>query len=139
MEPTNYPQPKSVSSEPARLPAVKAMNGNLSAWFETGTEGLIWIMEEDGHQGYASMRFPAKGDYLKVTAPNGNVLFDGIVDPDYDAGKKGRYPGDPSGQPTALGYWIHWTQRGWTPDDWAKLFLDEKNRAVLIKADSSIN
>lgn len=99
--------------------------GTINQFFETGCEGLIWVLEKDGVQGYDALVFIEAGDHLKIFSENDSVLFDGVIDPDYQAGWR-EYPRNPgNGQPSALGFWIHWTQKGWQPDEWAKLFLHE--------------
>ena len=112
--------------------------GTLFGWIETGNEGVIWALEEDGKTGYDAICLIDEGDLLKIFDENGQVLFDCKIDPDYQIGYQS-YPKNPTlGQPTALGLWIHWTQKGWQPDDWAALFLREELgkkpfRAELIK------
>lgn len=63
-------------------------------------------------------------DHLKIYKSDGTVAFDGIIDQDHKAGWT-EFPRNPGhGQPSALGYWIHWTQKDWNPDDWAALFFN---------------
>ncbi len=105
--------------------------GVLDPYFETGTEGIVWSLCEDGKEGYDGLNILEKGDQLKVYGEKGNILFDGVIDPDWKAGWK-EYPKNPGhGQPCALGYWIHWTQRGWEPDLWARLFIRRKDEKPL--------
>ena len=78
-----------------------------------------------------------EGDHLKVWGENRKVVFDGIIKQDTKTGWK-RYPLNPKlGQQCALGMWIHWIQKGWKPDDWARLFIRYKGekplRAVFSK------
>jgi len=104
---------------------LKTYRGVLSPWFETGTEGIVWTLYEDGKKGYDAMRIIENGDRLKVWRESGEIVFDGEIVEDHKAGWE-EYPGRPGfGQPSALGYWIHWTQRGWEPDNWAALFFNE--------------
>lgn len=100
--------------------------GVIKEFFETGCEGLMWVLQKDGVVNYYdALVFIEAGDHLKVFAEDGLILFDGVVKPDYKAGWM-EYPRNPgSGQPQALGFWIHWTQKGWEPDEWAKLFLHQ--------------
>ncbi len=120
--------------------------GTISWFFETGCEGTCWIFEIDGKKGYDALHFLDKGDWLKIYGTNGSAVFEGKINPDYKAGWK-PYPQNPKqGQPCAFGLWIHWTQKGWEPEQWAELFLREnmtfpgekqsrpKLRAELIKA-----
>lgn len=132
--PTLPAAPDQGGAVPGNLPQVKVTQGTAIAYFETGTEGLLWMVEPTNCTRIADLHFLQKGDFLRVEDPAGQVLFEGTIDPDYDAGKMPRYAGDKYGQPVARGYWVHWTQKGWTPDDWAMLFIPEKNRAVATKA-----
>ncbi len=115
--------------------AEKKLEGIIDSYFETGCEGLEWMFFEDGKVGWDAFKMLEEGDKLTITGGDGAVLFDGLIDPDWEVGYK-EYPLNPgAGQPCALGYWIHWTQRGWEPDAWAGLFIgrEPKLRATLIK------
>jgi hypothetical protein len=100
--------------------------GVINNFFETGTEGVMWVLETDGLSGYDALEFIKAGDRLKIFAEDGvNIVFEGEIIPDYEIGRH-EYPFNPGhGQPSALGYWIHWTQQGWSPDAWAQLFFNE--------------
>jgi hypothetical protein len=120
---------------------MKKYAGVLEGWFETGTEGIVWALCEDGKSGYEAMQIIEKGNHLKVFDDNGKVVFEGEIDPDEKIGWQ-EYPLNPGhGQPCALGMWVHWTQRGWQPDDWARLFIrfkgEEYLRAELTKKDKT--
>lgn len=101
----------------------KRYEGHLDWWCETGSEGTVWIFYEKGKTGWDGVHFLKAGDHLTIYAKNRKVIFSDVIKPDRKAGWA-EYPLNPGhGQPAALGLWIHWTQSGWKPDDWAKLFL----------------
>lgn len=109
--------------------------GVLSRYKAPETEWVThWNLLEDGKIGFDA-RVPIEaGDHLKVFTEDGLVLFDDIINPDYRAGWTELLSG--YGAPRALGRSVCWTQRGWEPDDWAKLFFradDKRLRAELIK------
>ncbi len=86
---------------------------------------------------YSRTRELENGDHLKVFGEKGEIIFDGVIEHDRQVGwqpyfhvlrkLKGKpYTGiqdSRHGQPCALGHWVHWTQKGWEPDEWAKLFF----------------
>jgi hypothetical protein len=106
------------------------VTGVLDHYFETGCEGTYWTLNLDDEIGIAQQPYERlfmleKGDVLEIFSPTGVPIATVTVDPDYEAGYR-PYPLNPEyGQPTALGLWIHWTQRGWNPDEWARLFIPE--------------
>lgn len=113
---------------------METFKGTLYGFFETGTEGTLWVLLKDDMKGYEAIESIREGDHLKVFGTTNEVVFDGIIKEDAKTGWM-EYPLNPGyGQPAALGYWIHWTQAGWTPDDWAKLFFTTPNlRAELSR------
>ncbi|MDP3963246.1 MAG: hypothetical protein Q8Q39_01990 [bacterium] len=97
--------------------------GSLEPFFETGCEGFVWALLEDEKPGLDGLHVIEEGDRLKVYGENDEILFDDEIICDYHIGWT-EYPQNPGhGQPSALGKWIHWTQKGWQADDWAKLFF----------------
>lgn len=106
-------------------------------------------MIEDRKTGYDALVTIERGDRLKIYNPDSTVAFDGIIEPDYKAGWTEFPQNLGHGQPSALGFWIHWTQKGWDPDEWATLFfgydlkanksLGKHLRAELTKKKEVVN
>jgi hypothetical protein len=101
------------------------IEGVLEAFWETGTESVMWAIIEDGKRGYDALKIIEGGDKFMIYAEDGPVQWSGIIEPDFEIGWQG-YPRNPGyGQPIAHGMWIHWTQGGFQPDDRALLFFKE--------------
>jgi hypothetical protein len=116
--------------------------GVTEGFFETGTEGVIWMVYKDGFKGYDALEAIQNGDHLTIWEHGKEEpTFDGKVVCDYKTGWL-EYPMNPGhGQPCALGLWVHWTQQGFEPDAWARLFfpLDsaKPNRVRLVRLRAS--
>jgi hypothetical protein len=123
-----------VGVEPVERPRV--VYGFLEDFFETGTEGTIWSVLNDDERGYDALHPIDAGDYLTIQDQRGRKLWSGKIRCDRKSGWQ-RFPENPKyGQPLALGRWIHWTQRGFKPDDWASYFIRpecDRLRGVLRK------
>lgn len=114
----------------------RIIHGVLEDFFETDSEGLIWSVQEDDERGYVGLHAIEASDHLTICDGLGRRVWAGKIDCDREIGWK-RYPLNPKfGQPCALGYWIHWTQRGFRPDEWAQFFVRpraDRMRAILRK------
>lgn len=118
---------------------MEKVTGALDIYFETGSEGVFWVIYDENQKDFYGLTLVEQGDYLKVFDEDDTVLFDGEIVPDYETGWM-EYPLNPGsglGQQCALGWWVHWIQKGWQPDDWASLFIrgkdEPKLRAELVK------
>lgn len=96
--------------------------GKLEAFFETGSEGVIWSTYEDGKQGYDALNCLQDGDYLKVFSPEGSVVFDGEVNLEWERNYR-PYPMNPAhGQQEVDGFWVRGLQVDVEPQEWSKWF-----------------
>ncbi len=114
--------------------------GHLSTSFETGSEGMWWVLIENGKVGHNAEQFIQKNDYLTVYDHQGAIVFDDIIECDTDTGWKPYHKDKPwgVGQQVANIYWVHWIQKDWLPDKWFELFSQNPPfRARLIPVRSS--
>lgn len=106
--------------------------GTLDAYFETGTEGVLWSFLDNDKSGYAGLNVLKNGDYLFVEDGSGGIDWEGVVLLDIHKNKV-PIPTNPEYYKQAvLGYWVHGLQHGVEPERWAKWFF-ESRPAVLIK------
>ena len=105
---------------------------------ETGTEGMWWAVQDKEYMSldekswdYTGLHILKKGDKLTLHKDS-KVIWEGTIDPDYEVGVTNSPASSIRQQQSACGFWVHWIQRGWRPDAWARLFLDEP-RATLEK------
>jgi hypothetical protein len=109
------------------------INGKLEAFWETGTEGVIWSLYDNNEKGYESLHCLKDGDYLEVYNDDGSIHWKGDVKLEY----KRRYrpfPMNPQyGQQEVFGMWVHGFQDDIEPEFWAKMFFDAKKAAIRKK------
>lgn len=110
--------------------------GKLSAWFETGLEGVVWVVNEDGKDGYEGLHVLHEGDHLTILNRQDGIIWAGKIVCDQERGKIPRPTNPDFLQQAALGCWIHWVQQGFEPDEWAAFFLrpdEDRYRAILVR------
>lgn len=113
------------------------IEGVLEPFYETGLEGTLWSVHEDGKQGYEGLNPIKSGHVLTVfnDAARQDVLWQGVVDLELDSGeqskilKANKYPG-------RLGPWGYGLPKNIHPYDWVEMFYEEKPaRLEMPKAD----
>lgn len=111
---------KSKAPAPSPLPEDGIIQGVLDPFCETGTEGIVWSLLEDGKKGYDSLNCLEEGDLLKVfnDAARKELLWEGEI--------KLKYP-----PATRFNRGV---QEGVNEDAWTRLFFDAKP-ATLIRKD----
>jgi hypothetical protein len=113
----------------------KILKGTLEAFWETGTEGVLWSFHEDGKPGYDGLHVLEKGDLLRVfnDASRQDVVFEGAIDLEYE-NRKRPFPYNPKySQQEIFGYWIHGLQQDHDPEAWAKMFFEEKPAELILR------
>jgi hypothetical protein len=124
------PTQAGTGTQPSRV------EGELIDFFETGTEGVIWMVEDDERYGHGALQNICEGDHLTILNKVGGVIWRGVIHCDKKIGWR-RYPSNPKyGQQCALGHWVHWIQKEFQPDDWARFFIrpdHDRLRAILVR------
>ena len=126
--------------EVEKTPAQTVISGVLEDFFETGTEGVVWSVYDEDERGYDGLHMIEQGDHLTILDSLGNRIWSGTIRCDRKTGWRPYRDNPEYGQPCALGYNIHWTQKGFKPDDWARFFIRPKQdrlRGVLRKHNKS--
>lgn len=96
--------------------------GKLDAFFETGTEGVVWSVVEDGKKGYDALNGLQDGDYLRIFDEHNNVVFDGEVRLEWKRNYR-PHPMNPQyGQQEVHGFWVRGLQDNVEPEDWSHWF-----------------
>ena len=124
-----------IASPVEDAPQATTIHGVLEDFFETGSEGVHWAVCDDDDESYSGLHFIEEGDHLTIFGPAESVLWEGVIVCDRKSGFE-KYPRNPKyGQPQALGHWIHWTQKGFKPDDWARFFIrpDSRRLKAILK------
>lgn len=120
----------------------RKIEGTLFDYFETGTEGVLWAIADDENIDRDNLHFVEAGDHLTILDQLGHKIWAGVISCDRKSGWR-RYPLNPKyGQPLALGHWVHWTQKGFKPDEWAGYFIRsgyDRLRGILKKSRKTKN
>lgn len=67
---------------------------------------------------------------------DGDTVWAGVIDCDREVGGRPRPTNPALTQQAALNCWIHWVQRDFEPDEWARLFIrseDDRYRGILVR------
>lgn len=98
------------------------IKGKLEAFFETGTEGVIWSIYMDGKEGYDALYSIKEGDYITIYNEEDKIIYQGDIIEDVFSNWYS-YPMNPIlGQQAAGCYLVHWVQANVDPDKWCEWF-----------------
>lgn len=113
------------------------IEGLLDPFFETGSEGIIWVLIEP-NKGYEGLHSLKNGDYLKVFKKNTQeVLWEGLIQLEYERRLR-PIPTNPQYKAQEVcGMWVHGFQASLEPIVWAKMFFDG-SKAQLIKSEENL-
>jgi hypothetical protein len=113
----------------------KIFEGILFGWFETGTEGILWALQEhkyiyqtgglnDGpHWDHKGLQVLRNGDRLKIYDENKILLHDIVVDLDNTRQYKSLQQKNT--------YWVHGMQKSFHKEFWWNIFASEKCYGIL--------
>lgn len=113
------------------------IKGKLDPFFETGTEGIIWSVYEDGKTGYDGLNCLKDGDFLRIFDIDNpsKVIWEGIIDLEWERNYR-NYPRNPEyGQQEIGGFWVRGIQSTVTPEQWAQWFFKEYPAEMIPAAD----
>jgi hypothetical protein len=109
---------------------IETIDGRLEPFWATGTEGVCWSLENRIRPGYDGLIRLGDGDHLTIFNALGHILWEGIIDLEYERNYQA-YPRNPQyGQQAVFDDWVNGLQRDVEPETWARWFYD-RHRARL--------
>ena len=110
---------------------INDIDAHLEAFYETGTEGIIWSVYIE-NQGYDGLYGLENGDELTVyTSDRREIIWKGIINLEFERLYQ-PYPTNPQyGQQLIFNRWVHGFQVGLDPYIWAKWFFSELPAALI--------
>lgn len=104
---------------------METFKGKLVAFWETGTDGVIWCMQEDNKGGYDGLKVLNLGDYVTIfNASRTDTVWQGYISLEYDSNicandtLRGRCQ-------VVNGWTVNGIQEGVSPNDWLYWFQNE--------------
>jgi len=99
--------------------------GTLSAYAETGTEGVLWAITVAGLPGYSGLHVLKAGDRLRIYGKEGTIAWEGVVNFEWTRRKRPS-PFNPAYEQQEIhGMWVHGFHPDLTPEAWADAFFQE--------------
>ena len=116
------------------------IEGKLMPYYETGMEGTLWSVHEDGKDGYDGLNPLENGMLLTVfnDAARTQVLWQGTIDFEKDRAQQEallraqKYP-------PRLGPWGYGLPKNIHPYDWVNMFSQEKPARITIEKSTHSN
>lgn len=109
-----------------KLEPTVTISGILEPFFETGTEGIIWSVHEDGVPGYPGLNCLEDGNQLVVFNQERHILWSGVIKLEYKRRFRS-YPLNPAyGQQEVEGMWVHGFQENVDPEVWTRWFFNKQ-------------
>lgn len=105
----------------------KIIEGKLMPYYETGMEGTMWALHEDGQEGYDGLNKLENGQLLTVfnDAARTDILWQGVIDFEMDSDKQ-KQIFKAHKYHAGLGGWRFGVQKDIHPYDWIEMFYSEK-------------
>jgi hypothetical protein len=106
------------------------IHGRLDPFSETGTEGVIWSVQDDISLSYDALHPLENGDHLQVFDERGDIIWTGLVDLEFSRlqHRQGKWQ-----QQTINGTLVHGFNASQTPEEWTDMFIKERC-ARLVKS-----
>jgi hypothetical protein len=103
------------------------VTGRGEAYFETGTEGVLWAVYDPNEKGYNGLYILKDGDELNIYDKNApdNILWSGIIKLEYETYKQVLNKKYNTQQQSVCGFWVHGLQEGVDGTTWGEYFLKE--------------
>lgn len=111
----------------------KTYIGELDAYCNFGTDGVLWALYDDNRNGPSSTHFIKSGDYLKVLDNKDTVVWEGTIQFEYQRRFR-NYPTNPEyGQQEVFGFWVNGFEETLAPEVWGDWFFKKFRGELTVK------